>query len=63
MNRLLGPSSVLKNFKLNISKFSGSKRGDFFQQEPKLTNQYEEDPFMREQLSLEIPKEVDFIIN
>lgn len=37
--------------------FAGSKRGNFFQNAPKLSNQYLEDPFMIEQLALDIPKE------
>ena len=55
---------MIKSFNLNILKrfnstFSRAKRGDFFQTAPKLTNQYIEDAFLREQLHLEVPKEVD----
>jgi hypothetical protein len=54
---------MIKAFNLNTlnrfsSTFSGSKRGDFFQKAPKLSNQFLEDVFLREQLELEIPKEV-----
>jgi len=54
---------MIKLYNLNIlkrlnSSFSKAKRGDFFQSAPKLTNQYVEDVFLREQLHLEVPKEV-----
>ena len=48
----------LNTFIRNSSTFSRSNRGDFFQSAPKLTNQFLEDAFLREQLKLEIPKEV-----
>jgi hypothetical protein len=42
----------------SLGTFSKSNRGSFFQQEPTLGNQYNNDTFMREQLALELPKEV-----
>ena len=42
----------------SLSTFSHAKRGSFLQEKPKLTNQYDEDPFLKEQLQIEIPKEV-----
>ena len=40
------------------SSFSASKRGEFFQSKPEITNQFLEDPFLIEQLELEIPEPV-----
>ena len=56
---------MIKSFEFNFFKrfnstFSRAKRGDFFQQAPKLSNQYLEDAFLKETLQLEIPKEVCF---
>lgn len=51
-------SGSLKICQRRLSSFSHAKRGKFFQEQPKLTNQFDEDPFMREQLEIEIPKEV-----
>jgi hypothetical protein len=51
-------AGLLKISKRNLSSFSHSKRGTFFQEAPKLTNQYDEDTFMQDQLKIEIPKEV-----
>jgi hypothetical protein len=48
----------LKLTKSALSTFSGAKRGDFTQTEPKLGNQYEEDVFLKESLKLDIPQEV-----
>ena len=48
----------LVRFKSAQTAFAASKRGNFFQNAPKLSNQYLEDPFMIEQLALDIPKEV-----
>lgn len=45
----------------SLSSFSFAKRGSFFQEPPKITNQYDEDSFMKEQLQIEIPKEVDHL--
>lgn len=39
----------------SVSSFARSRRGNFFQQEPQLSNQYDEDLFMREQLKIEVP--------
>ena len=62
MNRLiLKPSSkqTLSNCLLNFnSTFSKAHRGSFFQDEPELRNQYEEDAYLREHLKLNIPEEV-----
>ncbi|CAF0767429.1 unnamed protein product [Brachionus calyciflorus] len=57
MNRFLISKLPLINLQSNLASFAGSKRGNFFQNEPKISNQYEEDPFLREQLEIEIPKE------
>lgn len=59
---------MLKIFHLNkitrsSSSFSRAKRGDFFQSAPKLANQFLEDAFLREQLNLEIPKEVYYLLS
>lgn len=56
-------SRSLRACQLRLSStFSHAKRGSFLQEQPKLTNQYDEDPFMKEQLAIEIPKEVNNII-
>ena len=41
-----------------LNNYASSKRGNFFQIKPEITNQYLEDPFMIKQLQLEIPQEV-----
>jgi hypothetical protein len=48
----------LNTVKKNVTTFSRSSRGTFFQKEPKLENQYSEDPFLREQLAIELPIEL-----
>lgn len=53
----------LNQFKCALSTFSGAKRGDFTQTEPKLGNQYEEDTFLKESLKLDIPQEVNNLIH
>jgi hypothetical protein len=61
MNRLcqeFGKVSNIKNNLRGLNTFSKSNRGSFFQVEPALSNQYDADAFLREQLTLEIPKEV-----
>ena len=59
MNKLFDiKKTPLKYFKLNHSIFSGSKRGDFFQNEPKIGNQYDEDPFLIDCLKNSIPENV-----
>lgn len=58
MIRLLLAKSPYLNSVSNLATFSHSKRGNFFQNEPKISNQFEEDPFLREQLRLDIPEEV-----
>lgn len=58
MIRLLSSSSPNLNSISTLATFSHSKRGNFFQNEPKISNQFEEDPFLREQLRLDIPEEV-----
>lgn len=57
--RVLKPKfNIFQTFKNDLGTFSGAKRGSFFQNPPKITNQYEEDPFLREILHAEIPSEV-----
>lgn len=58
MSRLLLTKCQSLSSIANLATFSRSKRGNFFQNEPKISNQYEEDPFLREQLQIDIPKEV-----
>jgi hypothetical protein len=61
MNRVYKTNSkrnVYKNCCLSLGTFSKSNRGSFFQQEPVLGNQYDDDAFMRDQLALELPREV-----
>ncbi len=64
---------MYKNFRRNFScfskylqksdpKFSKAKRGEFFQKEAVLTNQYREDACLREYLKINIPQEVTIII-
>lgn len=61
MNRLL-----LRQFKSHpkfvhfkhSDAFSKAKCGTFYQDEPKITNQFKEDAYLREYLALSIPKEV-----
>ncbi len=55
MNRMFKKQKTLSRLS---STFSGSKRGDFFQPKPEITNQFLEDAFMVEQLKLEIPEPV-----
>jgi chloramphenicol O-acetyltransferase len=43
------------------STSSKANRGAFFQDEPKLTNQYKEDAYLREHLKLVIPAQVQMI--
>jgi hypothetical protein len=43
--------------KAPTSSFYGSNRGEFFQDGPVLGNQYDQDPFMQEQLTQMLPKE------
>lgn len=65
MSKLFQISNNLKNshhhyhnrFFSSISKFSGARRGPFTQLAPTLGNQYDDDPFLRESLQIEIPAE------
>ena len=53
---------VNKNILKFKSTFSRANRGAFFQDEPKLTNQYKEDAYLREHLKLVIPAQVGFFL-
>ncbi|RNA04176.1 acyl- dehydrogenase family member 11-like [Brachionus plicatilis] len=57
MSRILLLKSLNKSSISTLATFSHSQRGNFFQNEPKISNQYEEDPFLKEQLEIDIPKE------
>ena len=61
MSRFLNalPKALINQItKNNLASFSRSNCGEFFQKEPTLGNQYDEDTFMKEQLLLDIPQEV-----
>ncbi len=63
MNKIFFNKSLPKwfgfrNKSSQVNSFAGSKRGEFFQVKPEITNQYLEDPFMIEQLKIDIPNEV-----
>ena len=59
MSRILIGSRILRPLVRFQSSFSAGKRGDFFQAKPEITNQFLEDPFLIEQLELEIPEPVE----
>lgn len=56
MNRIAKYKSCMIAY--NKRTFSTSKRGNFFQSKPEITNQFLEDPFMIEQLQLDVPEPV-----
>ena len=53
-------NNLLSNNVLHRCKavFSGSKTGDFFQQNPELKNQFEDDPLLNKHLKSVLPDEV-----
>ena len=64
MSKLFQISNTLKNlhhhhhhFYSTISTFCGAKRGPFTQLDLTLGNQYDDDPFLRESLQIEITAE------
>ncbi len=58
MSQILAGSRKLLSQVRFQSSFSAGKRGEFFQPKPEITNQFLEDPFLIEQLELEIPEPV-----
>jgi len=63
MSRILTGSRTLWPMARFQSSFAAGKRGDFFQTKPEITNQFLEDPFLIEQLELEIPEPVKTLFN
>ena len=64
MNKLIIKKQFLPIYQVKsyLNSYAASKRGDFFQIKPEITNQFLEDPFMIKQLQLEIPQEVHTFI-
>lgn len=58
--RAVKPDMLVRSAGRSLNTFSHANRGSFFQADPQLTNQFDEDLFLREQLALDVPKPVSF---
>ena len=59
--KLILRSKTIKNIKCLKHTFSRAQRGSFFQVQPQLHNQYNEDAYLKEHLKLIIPTEVRYL--